>query len=424
MEPSSFVAQWTEYSVSGSSEALSQLCKGCISQIDSGSALDDQVDVGFVKVCVSRLLESILAQRPALDAWVCVCFLMDPFRYAGAKRVLAMLLGYPNNLTGRILRHIATVISACNCTLEVRSAFIYVGHFLAGGPHHQNAVGKEPELWTAISRYIEGEFLVRAETHEFVLKALANFISWNGPRRGGVDMFDYLWSALELGVLRMITLAMLHVAHTPPPRPDLNMAVPMAYAALQTAIETIIAIRPEQSAGLLTSTYTIPPSDLSRLDQAVYQHIRDPPQDDHLYLLQFVGWYIKYLCQYCAPGSSERFLIHQYPVDLSAPPFVVLLRTSACQHRASELLASLRCNADIYSSVSELWNSVPPPPSLAKMGKRRYCAYTGCRIDGEGLSGPEMLKCGKCKKAYYCGKEHQRLDWHKGHKLFCSVSTR
>jgi hypothetical protein len=415
METSSFIEKWTKFSVSGSPDVLAQLCDGCTALIHSGSILDDDIDVALLKECVSRLLEIISVQRPALDAWVCMCFLMDPSRYAGAKRVLAMLLGYPNNFSGRMLKYIATVLSNGNFTQELTFAFAYVGLFLAGGPHHQNVVCKEPELWTAISRYIEGEFLVRAETHEFVLKVLANLITWSGPRRGGADAYDYLWSALELGVLRMITVAVLHVVETQQPN------IPAAYAALQTAINTMISIGPRFRPSLLTSTYTIHPSDISRLNQAVYQHARDPPQPDHLYFFQFVGCYIRYLSQYYGSDAKERFLTYQYPADLSAPPFVVLLRTSACHHRASDLLALLRESAGNCSSVSELWNSVPPPLSLIKMGKRRRCAYRGCKVDGEGLSGPEMLKCGKCKEVYYCGKEHQRLDWHNAHKLFCSV---
>ena len=30
----------------------------------------------------------------------------------------------------------------------------------------------------------------------------------------------------------------------------------------------------------------------------------------------------------------------------------------------------------------------------------------------------KTLKCGRCGKAYYCGKKHQRLDWP-NHKRFC-----
>lgn len=29
------------------------------------------------------------------------------------------------------------------------------------------------------------------------------------------------------------------------------------------------------------------------------------------------------------------------------------------------------------------------------------------------------LKCMACKAVYYCGKEHQKIHWRKGHKHNC-----
>lgn len=40
------------------------------------------------------------------------------------------------------------------------------------------------------------------------------------------------------------------------------------------------------------------------------------------------------------------------------------------------------------------------------------CEYCGVPADH---------KCASCKLVYYCGKEHQILDWKKGHKNICKT---
>lgn len=40
------------------------------------------------------------------------------------------------------------------------------------------------------------------------------------------------------------------------------------------------------------------------------------------------------------------------------------------------------------------------------------CGY--CKEEGN-------LLCTGCKNVFYCGKEHQRLDWKKGHRSKCKA---
>lgn len=38
-----------------------------------------------------------------------------------------------------------------------------------------------------------------------------------------------------------------------------------------------------------------------------------------------------------------------------------------------------------------------------------------CAVCGVSAS----LKCMACKQVYYCGKDHQKIHWKKGHKAEC-----
>lgn len=38
-----------------------------------------------------------------------------------------------------------------------------------------------------------------------------------------------------------------------------------------------------------------------------------------------------------------------------------------------------------------------------------------CEFCGESAS----LKCAGCQLVFYCNREHQKLDWKKGHKMKC-----
>ena len=52
-----------------------------------------------------------------------------------------------------------------------------------------------------------------------------------------------------------------------------------------------------------------------------------------------------------------------------------------------------------------------PSPPVTPQVTPSLCVVCGCL-------GPK--KCGKCKRANYCSREHQVHDWKAGHKLYCS----
>jgi hypothetical protein len=52
-------------------------------------------------------------------------------------------------------------------------------------------------------------------------------------------------------------------------------------------------------------------------------------------------------------------------------------------------------------------------------GEDRHCAYPGCRVTGvESELAATTLKCGRCKRVYYCSKAHQTEHWP-AHKAVC-----
>ena len=76
---------------------------------------------------------------------------------------------------------------------------------------------------------------------------------------------------------------------------------------------------------------------------------------------------------------------------------------------------------DGKTDTSETTTVTPKPtittitPTLSLPTKTRQCAY--CYADGIGYKS-----CGGCHKRYYCSREHQKLDWKKGHSKWCCKS--
>uniref|UniRef100_A0A8C3TIB4 Programmed cell death 2 n=1 Tax=Catharus ustulatus TaxID=91951 RepID=A0A8C3TIB4_CATUS len=57
-----------------------------------------------------------------------------------------------------------------------------------------------------------------------------------------------------------------------------------------------------------------------------------------------------------------------------------------------------------------------PPPGPAPAPPRRLGSGAAlCRVCG--CLGPRS--CGRCRRAAYCGPEHQALDWRRGHRRSC-----
>jgi hypothetical protein len=40
-----------------------------------------------------------------------------------------------------------------------------------------------------------------------------------------------------------------------------------------------------------------------------------------------------------------------------------------------------------------------------------------------GVASQQLLRCGRCKAAWYCGVDHQRAAWKAGHKRECGAAA-
>uniref|UniRef100_A0A915L2Z3 MYND-type domain-containing protein n=1 Tax=Romanomermis culicivorax TaxID=13658 RepID=A0A915L2Z3_ROMCU len=64
--------------------------------------------------------------------------------------------------------------------------------------------------------------------------------------------------------------------------------------------------------------------------------------------------------------------------------------------------------------------STETPPMLTSIDIA--CNYCGAK-NGQNKSGEDvlvrLLECSGCRRAFYCSKEHQRLDWRSNHKAVC-----
>lgn len=112
-----------------------------------------------------------------------------------------------------------------------------------------------------------------------------------------------------------------------------------------------------------------------------------------------------FLCQIYAPYEDDARNFHR-------TIFLFICRNAACCVRNSS------CNIRAFRSSLPRQNkfySFEPPgdhqnPDFSLSKWVSLCSVCGCL--GE-------KKCGKCKKASYCSREHQVLDWKEGHKKEC-----
>jgi hypothetical protein len=56
-------------------------------------------------------------------------------------------------------------------------------------------------------------------------------------------------------------------------------------------------------------------------------------------------------------------------------------------------------------------------------GTQPPCAAAGRVCAWCGRAGKELLRCGRCKAAWYCGVDHQRAAWKAGHKQECGAAA-
>ncbi|CAH2233969.1 programmed cell death protein 2 [Pararge aegeria] len=112
-----------------------------------------------------------------------------------------------------------------------------------------------------------------------------------------------------------------------------------------------------------------------------------------------------FLCQVYAPFEESDDCFHRTIF------IFVCQKGSCCKTNSADNFIILRCQLprknDYYSfePYEENENECFPMDKWAKL----------CNVCG--IKAPSH--CSKCKKVYYCSRQHQILDWQKGHKSIC-----
>ncbi|XP_053829508.1 programmed cell death protein 2 isoform X2 [Vidua macroura] len=119
------------------------------------------------------------------------------------------------------------------------------------------------------------------------------------------------------------------------------------------------------------------------------------------------------------------FLLQLYaPLPGRPDAFHRTLFVFACRSPACYRLAGPCGPFRVFRNQLPRWNDTyseepppeEPPPGPAPAPPRRLGSGAAlCRVCG--CLGPRC--CGRCRRAAYCGPEHQALDWRRGHRRSC-----
>ena len=120
-----------------------------------------------------------------------------------------------------------------------------------------------------------------------------------------------------------------------------------------------------------------------------------------------------FLLQVYVPSEQEETTFHR-------TVFVFCCRDGACyEANGNTCFAAFRCQLPRANEFYDLVPSKDEQKHLSEFLKReselkgtwsRLCEVCGC-------SGEKQ--CARCGLVRYCSKEHQTIDWKRGHKLRC-----
>ena len=114
-----------------------------------------------------------------------------------------------------------------------------------------------------------------------------------------------------------------------------------------------------------------------------------------------------FLCQLYAPVEGRDACFHR-------TLFLFICRRPACSQEKAGGVAALRCQLplqnDFYPDTPQEERPLTGPDELSAEHHVTLCAVCGC------LGGKS---CSNCKKVHYCSREHQAIDWKRGHKARC-----
>jgi hypothetical protein len=90
--------------------------------------------------------------------------------------------------------------------------------------------------------------------------------------------------------------------------------------------------------------------------------------------------------------------------------------SSSCLYQAAAADQGAAISSSSSSASSRDTVTAGDQSSQAHAPAGRVCAWCG-------QVGKELLRCGRCKAAWYCGVDHQRAAWKAGHKQECGAAA-
>ena len=138
--------------------------------------------------------------------------------------------------------------------------------------------------------------------------------------------------------------------------------------------------------------------------------------DSKLLLCQCCEKPLIFLLQVYVPSDNEDSTFHR-------TIFVFCCRDGACyKANSNKCFAAFRCQ---LPRANEFYD-----PDVTEDQDKHYCKFLEreCKMNNKwsplceicGCAGNKQ--CGKCHLARYCSKNHQTIDWKRGHKLACKMA--
>ncbi|VDN04736.1 unnamed protein product [Thelazia callipaeda] len=128
-------------------------------------------------------------------------------------------------------------------------------------------------------------------------------------------------------------------------------------------------------------------------------------------LCRVCGKSMAFLCQVYATNPND----HDYSFHRTL--FFFICRNSLCsRNQDSSNARAFRCTLPRYNDFYP--SDSPPDPDFDEecpdpfrnQNYSKLCEICGCSA---------MKKCARCESAWYCGREHQIIDWNSSHKSKC-----
>ena len=180
--------------------------------------------------------------------------------------------------------------------------------------------------------------------------------------------------------------------------------------------------------GLDRKLYCIDRNSAYRMNVAFYKLFTDHKRTYISHALSMIYTYVRYLHCYNLLSTLESFLLYKPPEKDANSVLVVLIlkcvRNSNFTNSTAyevDFMGMFHKWSDHFPSVAALLEEPLRERPPDRDNKVRVCALPECNLDGKGLFN-KMLKCGQCRKVYYCGQKHQKQHW-KVHKQTCGSTA-